>query len=236
MPGARGQPGGSSSAHARPGRGPGLLPRGGALSARRRRHVARRPRPGRGGRGPAGLYPSGRAAPPGAPASETAPWRAGASIHSGPTWGRRTKPGGKGLGGSGGGVLLALALNDSRNVLKSQAFSLRPEAFQSHSAFQPFLGCHGGPPFLAMSALTFIKSVKLMDERYLKAGTGSQHLGPTLRGSAEHRQPAFAPAALGKLPAALVTIEGALNSISRGHSQGPRHRPPGQQASVGPCL
>lgn len=33
----------------------------------------------------------------------------------------------------------------------------------------------------------------------------------------------------------IYDAERALNSISRGHSRGPQHRPPGQKASARPC-
>lgn len=138
-----------------PGRGPGLLPRGGALSARRRRHVARRPRPGRGGRGPAGP-PRERARPRPEPrASETAPWRAGASILWTDVGSGEQNLAARGLGGPGAGVLLALALSEKaqETYLKVKPSPFVQRHFRVIPAFQPFLGCHGGPPFLAMSAL-----------------------------------------------------------------------------------
>lgn len=152
-----------------PGRGPGLLPRGGALSAPRRRHVARRPRPGRGGRGPAGP-PRERARPrpetparlrlgprgqgPGSEASRLAQPPLSSSLWTDVGSGAQN-PATRGLGGWSGGVLLARVLSEKaqETYLKVKPSSLVRRHFRVIPAFQPFLGCHGGSPFLAMSAL-----------------------------------------------------------------------------------
>nr|CAI9708768.1 unnamed protein product [Rangifer tarandus platyrhynchus] len=66
---------------------------------------------------------------------------------------RSTKPGGERLGAVG--VLLARALSEKarETYLKVKPSPFVREHFGVIPAFHPFLGCHGGSPFLAMSAL-----------------------------------------------------------------------------------